>query len=146
MNLKEIQTEAKRIRARNATGRIEEDSNIFYLSVLIDHLAARQQEFENLIVQSRKASEAFKDTPTYRAAQKQVYEQNVSSNMTVDQQNDMKTHVVTVQYRATIDMNSIIENKIKRIFGIPGSGCPVPCVYPTVEVDYVRIISDRDGV
>lgn len=64
------------------------------------------------------------------------FKQNVTSEMSEAERDvTMKTHFVTVQYRATADLNDEIRDAIVKIHPITQDGI----------LDYMRIVSDRDG-
>lgn len=116
MNLKEIQERAEQIREKRGIGTMGLDYDVFLLAGLIADLAARMQE---LVVNEQGVCSPMESGEVLMGA-KEVPK--------------MTRHSVTVDYCSSVDVNMQIEANINAAFG--GTD---------MELDYLRITSDRDG-
>ncbi len=105
---------------------------------------ARKVEAEALVSEAWEATKLVPEvdhpgptTPTFASI-------NVTSDLSMAEQNGMKNHQVTVRYRSTQNLNDAITGIIGNLLGLPQIAAT--SVLSDVELDYLRITSDRDGV
>lgn len=146
MNLKEIQRQAEVIGSEDRFPHVVRD--IRCLAMLIANLAARMQEIEGQVdanhsgvryanLQLGKLEQVIDeaDVRVKEVEEKALFNRLFKQpGIPVEK---FKTHCVTVQYRATIDLNDVIVEAIQKVVPMPND---------PENLSYVRITSDRDGV